>query len=297
MFSILEPPSSTDLTTPVAVRRELKSDDSSLDERLAELIGQATAAIQSHCRRRFCRMKVRERFGLAVPDQKVRLTHNPVVGTPEITRVGQDGSVIATVTDFEVVDVDLGFLYRHVGWGTTPRVGRADSGLSDVVLDTLLGYTSDYYGGYLLPGDAYTSQSISFEASDNSINDAAAALPMLAPGELVRIEIPSGSANAGLARVESRTPSKLVVSGKVFATEDLSNEEVRLVCANLDAAVERAAVLTVADWFRRKPRDRSVASKTVGPLSITYRADDDTLAADLSSDAVKLLKCHRRVFG
>lgn len=69
----------------------------------------------------------------------------------------------------------------------------------------------------------YAAATISAEASDNSFNDTAAGFPALSVGDKISVAGFTTAGNNGVARVVSRTASKIVVSGLTLTDEALGD--------------------------------------------------------------------------
>lgn len=284
MQTFLTPPTSTDLTTVTALREELRSQTEENDPRLKRAIGRASRAIESYLRYELPRAKVVEAVSAGVGMSELRVTRNPLVAVyPPIVRSFK--GTTQDFTDFRISDSKYGFIYREDGWPSTFAFGRSMDALADVVMPVEHpAYSVTYTGGFFLPGDDYASNTLSFAAGDSSINDSAGLLPEVLPGDLIRIE-GSGS-NNWTAVVVSRTVSKIVVGRAVTTEAAPSNPDtlVRLVVRSLPDDIEGVCLELASVIWKREPRDPTVTSKTVGPLTLSSRASKD---AKLLSDDMK----------
>lgn len=99
------------------------------------------------------------------------------------------------------------------------------------------------------PAGAVTATTISAAAADNSINDSANGLPLVAAGDVIEISGFTGStANNGIATVVSRTTSKIVVSGLTLVN-DAAGESVKITPAKmLKAGTTRRSFSILRDF-------------------------------------------------
>ena len=292
MLSVLIPPTQAALTTLPAVRAELRLTTEAHDQRLSELIADATAAIETHLDRpKGCgRQKLRETLP-GYGDQILQLAQPPIA---QVTLVTYRGEV---VLDYVVEDAAAGHLYREAGWDSTAGVG----GL--LVDQPIAGserpdWAVEYVAGWLLPGDDYPAATLTLSATDNSITDDAGALPFVVPGEFIQLASATSLSPMppGPLQVVSRTPAKIVVTGATLPNES-AGPVITLRCRSLPRDIERAAVLAVSAWHQAAGRDPDIASKRVADTTLTYR--DHAAAAGggagaLPPKALELLAPWRR---
>lgn len=114
--------------------------------------------------------------------------------------------------------------FRH---GTKQTGGDIMAELSYGTYDSFL--EASLMGTWAPKAGAYTASTISAAAADNSINDSANALPVLAAGDRVTVAGFTGAsttANQAKLRVVSSTPGKMVLSGGVAFINDAAGEAV-----------------------------------------------------------------------
>jgi len=286
-ITILTYPSSTDLTTLAELKAALQITVSTYDTLLSSKIRAASDAILSHCGREFARAKVEETVK-GYGDTRLMLSLTPI---SSVVSVAQDSSPI---TDYVVENAKVGFLYRRAGWDWTAQLGWSLSGTPIPGSEEAV-FAATYYGGYLLPGDDMSSKTtISAANGDNSLNDSAAGFPLLAPGDRIRISGFATAANNGAFTVVSRTASKVVVSGGTLATE-VAGPSVSVAVRSLPYDVEEACIETAKAWYLQSARDPAVASRSVGDLSVSYRAPSIDAGESLPIEALKRLRSWVRI--
>lgn len=118
-----------DLTTLAAIKRELGLAEGGEDAFLADLVAQASSAIETECRRRLAREGVVETL-LGRGRTLLMLSLTPVV-VVDAVRVGE---VELASSEWKLISPEAGLLHRRDGWETLP---------------TEIAYT----GGFGLPGD------------------------------------------------------------------------------------------------------------------------------------------------
>ena len=126
---VVSPASRRDLTTLAAIKRELGLSEEGEDAFLADLLGQASSAIETECRRRLAREGVVETL-LGRGRTLLMLSLTPVVA---VDAVHVDGVEIEA-GGWQLISPDAGLLHRRDGWEKCP-------------------IEIDYTGGFGLPGD------------------------------------------------------------------------------------------------------------------------------------------------
>lgn len=290
MQTVLTPPKAVALTTVEAVRGELKLTTEEHDPRLEALILDATAGIAAYLDRPAARQKVRRNVA-GYGDAVLQLPDPPIVQVAVVTYRGE------VVLDYELADAEAGQLYRERGWDWT----AATAGLltaSPVPGTERPDWGIEYWRGWLLPDDDYKAPTISADAADNSLNDSAAAFPLVVPGEWITLAGFTEEANNGQARVLSRTDSKIVLAAKAVVTEAADDAKpITLTVRTLPRDIERAAIETATGWYRAQGRDPGVASKRVADVTVAYRDGVDASGAasvTLPPRALALLAPWRR---
>jgi hypothetical protein len=252
------------LTTAAAVRRQVAGAASTgHDALLADLIAEASAAVESHCQRVFAREAITETF-MGEDDLFIALARRPVVSLTSLLLDGlavsgptvedADAGIITLAETFQKTEFSRSFLGPIFGQG-----GRYDE----------RAYSAAYVSGFLLPEDDVASAAFTAASSDGSFNDPGADFPLLVPGDRV---VASGFASSGNNRafgVTSRTTSKIVVDAAVI-TETTSTGLKTLAVRNLPRDVERATIEAVKDWFLTRNQAPTVTAKRVENLAITY---------------------------
>lgn len=118
-----------DLTTLAAIKRELGLTEEGEDAFLADLVAQASSAIETECRRRLAREGVVETL-LGRGRTLLMLSLTPVVA---VDAVRVDGAEIAS-SEWKLISPEAGLLHRRDGWERVP-------------------IEIFYTGGFGLPGD------------------------------------------------------------------------------------------------------------------------------------------------
>lgn len=106
LVTVTTPATERDLCTLAAVKLDLGITASTFDAELAQRIAQASAMIETHCRRVFARETVQEVFR-DVEDYRLSLTRFPI---SSITSVTVDGEALPS-GDYEM-DAEAGALFR-----------------------------------------------------------------------------------------------------------------------------------------------------------------------------------------
>lgn len=283
MLSVLIPPASTMLTTVGALRSELKLTTESNDPRLRELIADASEAVETHLDRVCARRQLRETtpgFG----DTVLQLASPPVVLVTKLTHRGE------VLLDYEIADSAAGHLYRERGWDwSASYAGRF--GADPVIGSDRPDWGIEYFCGWLLPGDDYTSATIGADTADNSLNDSAGGLPLVVPGEWITVAGFTDSAvgNNGQAKVLSRTASKIVLDRGLVTQAEADARQISLSVRTLPRNIERATVLTASAWFQATARDPDITQKRVADTTISYGGASAVAPGALPPKALELL--------
>jgi hypothetical protein len=282
--TITTPATSALLTTVGAVKRELGAD---VDDQLVEsLVRAASEVVSRYCGRSFGREVLSETVS-GYGGQHLMLARTPIVTTAAVLHEG------SPIIDYVVGDSGAGLLYRKQSWLDTTEVGWYMSEYRRSY-ESEPQFTVTYTAGYLLPSDDVVSALLTASAADNSFNLTGASFPLLVAGDTVTTADFPTAANNGTFTVVSRTASKVVVSGGTLATDAADPNSPRTMAVRtLPYDIERAVIETVKAWYFARTPQASVASKTVGDLSIHYRAPADS-SEGLPSSAIGLLAPYRR---
>lgn len=241
MITTLARPRTTGLTTLQAVKAGLKVDYDEDDGYLTDCIARASGAITRYTNRTWGRGVYRE---TVTDDGMVMLTHVPVLAVAQVLFNG------ASVSQWSVDDPEAGFLLTNTvaagvyAWGSGGSLPTLDAHHNS----RRRPYSVDYTAGFLLPQDDYTSNSISADASDNSLNDTLSRFPLLVPGDAFTIDGFHPSSNNGPAVVVSATASNIVVDGLTFETE-ASAESITLTVRNFPEEIEFACIEAIRAWY------------------------------------------------
>src|SRR3990172_9198902 len=122
-IKINTPAPQTILTTRTRVKNDLGITAATYDEILDSFIRQASSAVETYCKRIFCRQVYTETMaGMGGP--YMNLYHAPVLTLISSTFDG------LTITDIELSDKEEGLLYREVGflWTVQTYPGLLGSG-------------------------------------------------------------------------------------------------------------------------------------------------------------------------
>ncbi len=134
MLTVITPAATSALTTLDAVKAELKVVGNGDDGWLSAVIGRASAAVRSFCRRPFGAETVREVLHLSAPAEALALERWPLLSIASVT----EGGKALTGSDFEA-ESETGLVYRLAS-GTRRNwlAGRIEV---------------EYRAGYVLPGE------------------------------------------------------------------------------------------------------------------------------------------------
>lgn len=282
----------TDLTTAAAVRERLGLGAGEQGPLLGRLIRGATSAIVNHCGgREFARVQVAETVK-GYGNAKLMLTRTPIVTLGTILNDNEP------VTDFTVDDAEAGLIYRQRGTDWTRQFGLGL--LEDYPMPGSEAplYAVAYWAGWLLPGDDVVSAGLSATASSKTYTLASGTMPLVVAGDLITVEGFTNAANNGTKTVVSRTAATIVVSETLVDEAANAESQRTLACRTLPEDIEEACLDTVKDWYLARQRDPAVESRTLGDLSVTYRAPSEIegeSSAALSYRATGLLAHYVRV--
>lgn len=282
------------LTSRARVQAELgiTTDGALLDA----LIDQATAAVESYCRRTFAREVLTETlpgFG----DVHLQLSRRPLISVATVT--GDSGT--QTITDYSIADRDQATLYRQAGWAWTSQVAAGLTGWQTwpgagipIANSEEPTFSVTYTAGYIVPSQYLLGvTTISAATADNSFNDSASALPsLLKAGDVISVSGMATAANNGRF-VVSGTPT----TSKIVVTASLTTEAAGAACymsfepvpgARRMDDVEKACVETVKSWYLARKDSGSVVEKQAGPMRLRYA--DAFAGSSLPGSAVGLLR-------
>src|SRR5262245_49640612 len=134
------------LTTVETVRQELDDEDT-VDTVFERLINVASSAIESYCRRVFCKAEVEEKVRPSGGQKLLLRDRLPIV---ELSEIDFDGSPV-DLDDVEIENAGAGIIRREAGWPGNDLV-VAGSIAGDVAVGTgRKSITVTYTGGYVLP--------------------------------------------------------------------------------------------------------------------------------------------------
>jgi hypothetical protein len=111
----VSPASRRDLTTLAAIKREFGLAETGEDLFLADLIAQASSAVETECRRRLAREGVIETV-LGRGRALLMLSLTPVVAVDSV-RIGE---VELASTEWKLISPEAGLLHRRDGWEKCP---------------------------------------------------------------------------------------------------------------------------------------------------------------------------------
>lgn len=177
------------------------------------------------------------------------VTYGTTPATPALNKIRHTGCNLGlsknTVVSDEIRSDRQIADFRH---GTKQTGGDVNTELSFTSFDDLI--EALMCGTWSTPAGAVTATTISAAASDNSINDSGAGLPVVVAGDVIRVKGFTGTgttANA-IMTVVSRTASKIVVSG-VTLVDDAAGESVTVTpCKMLKAGVTRRSFSLLRDF-------------------------------------------------
>jgi hypothetical protein len=272
-ITIVEAPRTTALVTLSRMRQELRLTNTAQDDRLTNLIEEASAQIITYLGWPLIRQTVTERqvgYGRSV--QVLSVTPVPAAG---VTQVLNRETV---VSGYSVSNPEAGFVYLEDRWPDTRPMNQwieQDPAIMPGRQD--LAFT--YSGGYLLPGDnIVASGSCVASAVDNSFElvDGVTFWPILVSGEGVTVTGFSNAGNNGKFTVLARTLTKLSVSRVLpgnMVTE--SGSYVAIQCQTLPKDIEGLAAREVRSRFMSQYRDPTIKSESLGDWSASYGGVED----------------------
>lgn len=136
------------LTTVGRVIAELNITDAAQQSLVADLIMEATDAIQTYCNRTFARQEDISEKVAGYGGSTLVLNVTPVISVDSVSAFDN----VLAATDYEIEDAEAGFLYFPYGVADTGRTnGNTLSGVL-VSNSEQKAYTVVYTGGYILPG-------------------------------------------------------------------------------------------------------------------------------------------------
>lgn len=266
MITVLTAAQSTDLTTLDRVKASLKitTDDVARDTELSRLIGIASSAIEEIVGYPLRRERVLEQCQGTGRTTLVTERH-PIA---ELEAVAHDDIGPITIDDtIRISNAKAGILWRETGWpndppvsvwltaDAQPQVGRQPWSLT---LKT----------GYLLPGDSVMASGYSLAADGSMTAPLGTLVPLVAPGDIIRISGFATPGNNGRFPVVSRTGGAIVANA-VF-TPETGTIDAYLDVRTLPGELEQLCVESVKAWYFASGRDPAITSERIGDWSATY---------------------------
>jgi hypothetical protein len=265
-------PFPSDLCLLSDLKEELEISGSSRDALLSRLITRASSAITEAIDRPLVRQFYRESvksYGMG----RVLVTVTPTAGLPLLwwmfdPSTDFDSNLLPAIDNVFVKSRPAGILEAMVGFRSTARfmtgIEKEWVGGTEVELIRV-----DYWGGWHPPSSLFTKTTVSFLASDQSLNDSASGFPLsLQSDDTIRV---SGStSNNGLFRVVSATASKIVVDGSTAILNEAAGASVTIDPRDLPGEIEDAALMLSKVLYLSRNRDTSVVRQKTDDLGVWY---------------------------
>lgn len=259
------------LSTRVRVKAELEITATTWDSLFDELLGQASAAVDTYCNRIFARQVYSETLG-AYGGSFLALYHAPVIALTSITFKS------TALTDVTLEDATEGLLTREAGFGwTTQRYaglsaigGWLNEG-TPIPLEEQSNFTAVYPAGYIVPAANLLSvATVSVAATDQSFNDSAAGFPaLLKDGDVIETSGFSNAVNNGRFAVNGApTTSKIIVDGGATLVLEAASAGRTVLVQSLPKDVEAAVIQTVKSYYAARAVDSRIVERHAGPIGI-----------------------------
>jgi hypothetical protein len=218
---------------------------------MTELIDQVSGVIETYCNRPFYRAQFVEEQIMSKPTStRAVLSRLPVVQLDQVTYYGS----VQPISDFAIQNANAGFVYHAGGFGK---------------VTTTNDWVFTYKAGYLLPGDDFSGDTITVNASGKTYTDSGAGFPpALAPGDTFITSDASEALNNGRKTVVTATTSVITVSETL--ADESPGATVAMAFRNLPEAVERAAIDEVKTSYQTRKTDPTLSGLTVGPVAAKY---------------------------
>lgn len=265
MITVLTAAQTTELTTLARVKAALRltTDDASRDQNLCLYITEASSAIETTIGRVLRRERIQERVAGTGRTTLVAGRY-PVA---ELEAVAHDDLGDQEIGDsLRVSDAETGILWRATGW---PQDLPITVGLT-VDEQQQLGrqpWLLTMKTGYLLPGDAIAASGFDV-ATDGTLTRTGGTMPLVAPGDVIRLSGFNGAGNNGRFPVLARTDTTIRVSAAL--TAETSGPDAYIEARTLPAELERLAIEAVKAWYLSEGRDPAVTSERLGDWSASY---------------------------
>lgn len=268
-ITIVEHPRTTAFTTLARMRRELgiSPTDTSKDERLTDLIEEASADVVAFCRQPLIRQTVIERqAGNGRNVQVLSVTPIPQAG---VIAVRLRGTTLSG--RFSVSNPDAGFIFYENRFDNT---GLWDQWIErdPSIMAGFPDYEFEYSGGYILPGDDIVSEgTCTANLADSSFElTGSDTFPIMVSGESIVVTGFDAASNNGRFTVIERTRTKLYVSTTL--TQETPSGITTIACRNLPRDIESATILEAKTRFITQFRDPTLKSESLGDWSASYGA-------------------------
>ena len=292
-------PSSPNLILLADLKDEMGISDSG--KAIQRMVTRASVAIANAIGRPLHRQKYRESIkGWGTGG--VFITATPIAGTPtdavwmEDPYVDFDANAngLSEISNLYVADAAIGML------STVPVIRSTARIQPGIDYDPVVGTEEklirlDYWGGWFPPGSTYKASTISFAASDQSINDSADGFTAaLQPGDVITV---TGSTdNNSMFTVVSVTASKIVVQGGTAIEDEAAGASVTLDYRNLPGDLEDAVMQYAKFLYKSRNRDVSLRSQRTQDLEVWYNREQDKLTR-FPGPIDYVVQSYRRVIG
>ncbi len=265
MIVVTEAPRSTALTSLARLRRELslERDDTTQDERLTDLMEEASADIIAYCQQPLIRQTVTESLpGYGRTVALLSVTPVPYGG---ISAVRLRGDAISP-SGYSVSSSEAGMVFKADRWEETRQLTQTIS--ADIaIMPGNPDWEFDYSGGYLLPGDDLLVLGVVVDAALHQFQISSDTFPILVSGEFVTVR---GTVNNnGRHRVVARTTTTLTVAS-ALTDEVIPSGTVSFDCRTLPRDLESLAVREIKMRYLSQYRDPTITSERLGDWSADY---------------------------
>jgi hypothetical protein len=297
LVTVLYPPQSEAFATLDTVKANLNltDTDAARDAWLEDRIADASAAITEYIDRPYIlRQRVKERFS-GTGRTNVLLETTPIMSIELVEH--SDAGVVYDKNNADNSNLNLdrifihnaeaGIVFRESGWPDNAPI-HVWLAVDRLEQDGRAPWQATYVGGYLTHNDDIVASGYSvaaITASGTSVLtaiDDAPVMPLVVPGEIVRLRGFANRKNNGRFIVRERTDETIVLNG--LLTDETAPGGSSVEVATLPSTLERCVVEAVKNWYLRKvnPHDPEVVSEHIGDWSAQF-ASGRLAGADITT--------------
>lgn len=276
-LTVLTPAQQSNLTTLAQVKTALGITDPVDDWTYAALIPQATSQVQGLLGYPGIRREVRDRFrGMGFSTHS--LEESPLV---ELGTIQLDGSTIDQTDNLVSIEsAPMSIIRRSDTFSTTQRPL----------------WTVEYWAGWLVPGDDFSSAAITFANSGQTLTLSSGTWPLLVANDRITLSGATNSENSGTFTVSARTSDTvLTLDSASGIVDEAEGQTITVNVSNLPDAIDRAVTLLVRDAFQLRGSTSPVEEERVGSLQVKYASTQSSHSGGVSREVRSLLQPYRRV--